>query len=41
MGSAEVEEQNRAIPLLSLRVLVACKRGETYLDFAFRLRCNK
>jgi hypothetical protein len=30
-SSAEVEKQSRAIPLLSIRAFVACKKGETYL----------
>jgi hypothetical protein len=30
-SSAEVEKQITAIPLLSLRAFVVCKRGETYL----------
>jgi hypothetical protein len=30
-SSAEVQKQSRAIPLLSLRAFVACKKGETYL----------
>jgi hypothetical protein len=28
-SSAEVYKQSRAIPLLSLRAFVACKKGET------------
>jgi hypothetical protein len=30
-SSAEVYKQSRAIPLLSIRAFVACKKGETYL----------
>jgi hypothetical protein len=30
-SSAEVQTQSRAIPLFSLRVLVACKKDKTYL----------
>jgi hypothetical protein len=30
-SSVEVEEQSRAIPILSLRIFMACKKGETYL----------
>jgi hypothetical protein len=33
-SSAEVQKQSRAIPLLSLRASVACKKGETYLHCA-------
>jgi hypothetical protein len=33
LSSAEVRKQSRVIPLLSLRALVACKKGETYLSF--------
>jgi hypothetical protein len=31
-SKAEVYKQSRAIPLLSLRVVVAYKKGETYLQ---------
>jgi hypothetical protein len=31
LSSAEVKKQSSAIPLLSLRAFVACKKGETYL----------
>jgi hypothetical protein len=30
-SSAEVLKQSRAIPVLSLRAFVACKKGESYL----------
>jgi hypothetical protein len=31
-SSAEVYKQSSAIPLLSLRAFVACKKGKIYLD---------
>jgi hypothetical protein len=36
-SSAKVWKQSRAIPLLSLRAFVACKKGETYLNINYKL----
>jgi hypothetical protein len=37
-SSAEVQNQSRAIPILSIRAFVACKKGVTYLPVAFVIR---
>jgi hypothetical protein len=39
LSSAEVLKQSRAIPLLSLRVFVVYKKGETYLPIYVAVDC--
>jgi hypothetical protein len=34
-SSTEVWKQSRAIPVLSIRAFVACKKGETYLHYTY------